>query len=103
MQGLVVGYSWNAAQMVTCVPGMEFESFAGNRRMHGGFRPIDVHNALIAAGPAFRSRFIVSLPSGKVNVALKVARLLGLDMSHAAGRVLNEALVEPVSNSVPAV
>ena len=66
---VIAGFAWDATAFVNGVPGTEFESFAGNRGMHGSFSPIDVHNTLLAAGPGFKSGTTVSLPSGNVDVA----------------------------------
>ncbi len=96
---VVVTFSWDAQQLVSGVPGIEFESFAGNRGMHGSFSPVDVHNALLAAGPSFKTNMTISNPTGNVDVAPTVARLFGLSMPAADGRVLNEALVKPASSS----
>jgi arylsulfatase A-like enzyme len=64
----------------------------GYRGMHGSFSPLDVHNAMIAAGPDFRAGFKDPLPTGNVDVAPTVARILGLSLPHAQGRPLLEAL-----------
>jgi arylsulfatase A-like enzyme len=100
---LVVSFAWDAKQLVNGVPGIEFESFAGNRGMHGSFSPIDVHNTFVAAGPGFKSGTTIDNPTGNVDVAPTVARLLGLQMPQADGRVLNEALARPASSSTPSV
>jgi arylsulfatase A-like enzyme len=66
---------------------------AGYRGMHGSFSPRDVHNMLIAAGPDFRPAFKDPLPTGNVDVAPTIARILGLPLPHAQGRALREAMV----------
>ena len=71
--------------------------------MHGSFSPIDVHNTLLASGPAFRSGVTVSTPTGNVDVAPTVAYILGQSMPQADDRVLNEALLTPVNASAPTV
>ena len=98
---IVASFNWDAQQLVNGLPGIEFESFQGNRGMHGSFSPIDVHNTLIAAGPAFRSGATIANPTGNVDVAPTVAQIFGLSMPQADGRVLNEALVKPASTSTP--
>ena len=98
---VIVSFNWDAQQLVNGMPGTEFESFGGNRGMHGSFSPIDVHNTLLAIGPAFRSGVTVSNPSGNVDVAPTVAQLFGLTMPQADGRILNEALVKPASTGAP--
>lgn len=96
---IVVSFNWDAQQLVNGVPGIEFESVGANRGMHGSFSPIDVHNTLIAAGPAFKTNTVISNPTGNVDVAPTVAYLLGQSMPQADGRVLNEALVKPASSA----
>jgi predicted AlkP superfamily pyrophosphatase or phosphodiesterase len=98
---VVVSFNWDGQQLVNGLPGTEFESFGGNRGMHGSFSPIDVHNTLLASGPAFRSGTTIGNPTGNVDVAPTVAYLFGLSMPQADGRVLNEALVKPASTSAP--
>jgi len=60
--------------------------------MHGSFSPNDAHNVLIASGPDFRRAFKDPLPSGNVDVAPTVARILGVALPRADGRPLLEAL-----------
>ncbi|WP_230419005.1 alkaline phosphatase family protein [Undibacterium griseum] len=100
---IVVSFNWDAQQLVNGLPGTEFESAGGNRGMHGSFSPIDVHNTLIATGPAFKTSTVVSNPSGNVDVAPTVAYILGQSMPQADGRVLNEALVKPASSNAAVV
>ncbi|MEB0031115.1 alkaline phosphatase family protein [Undibacterium sp. RTI2.1] len=96
---VVVSFNWDSQQLVNGLPGIEFESTGGNRGMHGSFSPIDVHNTLIANGPAFRSGITISTPTGNVDVAPTVAYILGQSMPQADGRVLSEALLKPATTS----
>jgi len=98
---VIVSFNWDAQQLVNGLPGTEFESFGGNRGMHGSFSPIDVHNTLVASGPAFKAATTVSNPSGNVDVAPTVARLFGLAMPLADGRVLSEAFAN--QTAVPVI
>jgi len=100
---IVVSFNWDAQQLVNGLPGIEYESTGGNRGMHGSFSPIDVHNTLIASGPAFKTATVISNPSGNVDVAPTVAYILGQSMPAADGRVLNEALVKPASSASASV
>lgn len=100
---VVVSFNWDAQQLVNGLPGTEFESFQSNRGMHGSFSPVDVHNTLIAVGPAFKSGITIAGPTGNVDVAPTVAQLFGLSMPQADGRVLNEAPVKPTSTTMPSV
>lgn len=100
---VVASFAWDHDATVQGMRGIEFESAAGQRGMHGSFSIADVHNTLIAHGPSFRRGAIVTTPSGNVDVAPTVAHLLGLSMPQANGRVINEALAEPASRSQPVV
>jgi len=100
---IVVSFNWDSAQLINGMPGTEYESTGGNRGMHGSFSPIDVHNTLIASGPAFKGATVISNPTGNVDVAPTVAYILGQSMPAADGRVLNEALLKPASTSTATV
>jgi arylsulfatase A-like enzyme len=93
---IVLSYDYDADAILEGVRGTEMAGVllgASYRGMHGGFSPHDVHNVLVAAGPDFRPGFRDPLPSGNVDVAPTVARILGLSLPHAQGRPLLEALV----------
>jgi predicted AlkP superfamily pyrophosphatase or phosphodiesterase len=100
---VVASFSWDYDAVVQGMRGIEFESAAGQRGMHGSFSIADVRNTLIANGPSFRRGATVTTPSGNVDVAPTVAYLLGLSMPQANGRVINEALARPASASTPTV
>jgi len=95
---VVASFNFDDTQLVNGVPGIEFESFQGNRGMHGSFSPIDVHNTLLASGPSFKAAATVSTPSGNVDLAPTIAYLIGSSLPAADGRVLYEALV-PANNT----
>jgi len=100
---VVVSFNWDDTVSIQGMTGIEFESSGGQRGMHGSFGTPDVHNTLIANGPSFRAAATIANPSGNVDVAPTVAYLLGLSMPQADGRILNEALRSPASNSTPSV
>jgi arylsulfatase A-like enzyme len=92
---LVVSFNFDADASINGVPGTEYSSsYSGiNRGMHGTFGPRDVHNVLIANGPDFKQDLHRDeLPSANVDVAPTIAKILGLSMPNADGRVLSEAL-----------
>ena len=61
---------------------------------HGSTSPFDIHNTLIAAGPAFRRGLRSALPTANVDIAPTLCRILGLPVPATMdGRVLEEALV----------
>ena len=92
---IVVSFDFDPTVVIAGMPGIEFESFSGNRGMHGSFSPVDVHNTLIVSGPSFRAGSNSSIPSGNVDLAPTVAHVLGANMPNADGRVLYEALKAP--------
>jgi arylsulfatase A-like enzyme len=60
---------------------------------HGTSSPYDIHNTLIAAGPDFRERTTSSVPTGNVDIAPTVLRLLSVAVPAAmTGRVIEEGL-----------
>jgi arylsulfatase A-like enzyme len=91
---IVVGYTFDEHAMIQGMPGIEFQGVYNHisRGMHGSFSPIDVHNTLLATGPDFREDFTDTLPSGNVDVAPTIARILGLTLPQVEGRPLLEAL-----------
>jgi arylsulfatase A-like enzyme len=60
---------------------------------HGASSPSDVHNTLIAIGPDFRQGATSDVPTGNVDIAPTILRLLGLDApATMTGRSIAEAL-----------
>ena len=60
---------------------------------HGATSPFDIHIPLFAAGPDFRGHAISDAPTGNVDLAPTLLRLLGLDVpATMTGRVIEEAL-----------
>src|SRR5438309_2911143 len=92
---ILFSYDFDARARVEGIPGTEYTGMLqGNnyRGMHGSFSPRDVHNTLMASGPDFRRGFRDTLPTGNVDVAPTVARILGLSLPGAEGRSLLEAM-----------
>ena len=92
---ILLSYDYDENAVVSGVRGTEYAGMLqGNtyRGMHGSFSPNDVHNVLIASGPDFRGGFRDPLPTGNVDVAPTVARILGVPLPSADGRPLLEAL-----------
>lgn len=62
---------------------------------HGSSSPFDIHNTLIAAGPDFARETRSSVPTGNIDIAPTVCRLLGVKPARTMqGRVLEELLRE---------
>ena len=91
---IVVGYTFDENAVIQGMPGIEFEGTNGHNShgMHGSFSPRDVHNTLIGSGPDFAAAFTDTLPSGNVDVAPTIAKILGFELPQADGRPLLEAL-----------
>jgi Type I phosphodiesterase / nucleotide pyrophosphatase len=66
--------------------------------MHGAAGSREIHNFCAAVGPDFRQRYVDRDPSGDIDIAPTIERVLGLEPNvgpsgvYAAGRVLTEAL-----------
>jgi arylsulfatase A-like enzyme len=59
---------------------------------HGASSPYDIHNVLVAAGPDFRAGSTSDAPTGNVDIAPTVLRLLGIDAPPTmTGRAILEA------------
>jgi arylsulfatase A-like enzyme len=99
---LVVSFAWDSEAEIQGMKGIAFATVNNYRGHHGSFSPRDVHNTFIAAGPHFRRGFHDTLPTGNIDVAPTVARLFGLQLPGADGRVLEEALVDgrPLSDFI---
>lgn len=75
---------------------------------HGTSSPFDIHNTLIAAGPAFKQNFVNDLPTGNVDMMPTICTLVGVPVPDGVdGRVLREILrntrtsVPDVETSIP--
>ena len=65
----------------------------GQKATHASLSPYDLHNTLVAAGPDFRQGFVDNMPSGNVDVAPTILKILGVKPAQPVdGRVLSEAL-----------
>jgi arylsulfatase A-like enzyme len=92
---IILSYDYDENAVVEGTRGTEIAGTLngfGYRGMHGSFSPRDVHNTLIASGPDFRAGGKDPLPTGNVDVAPTIARILGLPLPHAQGRALFEAM-----------
>jgi len=66
---------------------------AAGKGTHATLSKFDMHNLLIAAGPDFRRAATDELPTGNVDLAPTVLRILGIESPAAMdGRILTEAM-----------
>lgn len=87
---ILVSANWSRAVNAAGFPGATTNSGVAG---HGTSSLFDIHNTLIAAGPSFRERARSSAPTGNVDIAPTLMKLLGLPVpSSMAGRVIEEGL-----------
>ena len=92
---VMVALRWNAKPNRFGIPGHIITDAArgAGKGSHVTLSEFDVHNTLIAAGPDFRRGMVNDLPSGNVDLAPTILRLLGLESPQKFdGRVLAEAM-----------
>jgi arylsulfatase A-like enzyme len=87
---ILVSANWTREKNEAGFEGKTTDSGAAG---HGSSSPYDIHNTLIAAGPDFREHAQSPVPTGNVDLAPTLLRLLGLDApKQMAGRVIEEGL-----------
>ena len=93
---VVMAFRWNDSKNQFGVPGMidaDWQRGAG-KGTHATLGRFDMHNTLIAAGPDFRRGERDDWPSGNVDLAPTILRILGITAPQQLdGRVLSEAMV----------
>ena len=93
---VVMAFRWSEKQNQFGIPGMidaDWQRGAG-KGTHATLSRFDMHNTLIAAGPDFRRGYTDELPSGNVDLAPTILRIVGITPSQPVdGRILSEAMV----------
>ena len=97
---VVVSFRWSPEVNINGAPGtLVSESQGSNisptaqKATHASLSPFDMHNTLVAAGPDLRAGFVDETPSGNVDVAPTIYKILGAKPPATLnGRVLTEAL-----------
>ena len=94
---VVMAFRWNDSKNQFGVPGMidaDWQRAAG-KGTHATLSRFDMHNTLIAAGPDFRRGEADDLPSGNVDLAPTILRILGItSLRQLDGRILTEAMTD---------
>ena len=92
-----MAFRWNEEKNQFGVPGMidaDWQRGAG-KGTHATLSRFDMHNTLIAAGPDFRRGEIDDLPTGNVDLAPTILRILGIAVPQQLdGRILSEAMLK---------
>ena len=89
---IIVSFNFDENVSVAGRPGISYASSVNRRGDHGSFSSTDTHISMMAHGPDFKSGLYDTLPTGNVDIAPTVARILTFNMSSIQGRVLEEAL-----------
>jgi predicted AlkP superfamily pyrophosphatase or phosphodiesterase len=93
---VVMAFRWNGEKNQFGVPGMidaDWQRGAG-KGTHATLSRFDMHNTMIAAGPDFRRGKVSDLPSGNVDLAPTILRILEITPPQQLdGRVLSEAML----------
>ena len=89
---IIVSFNFDETVSVAGRPGISYASSVNRRGDHGSFSSTDTHISMMAHGPSFKSGLYDTLPTGNVDIAPTVARILTFNMSSIQGRVLEEAL-----------
>src|SRR5213082_2861318 len=94
---VVMAFRWHDSKNQFGTPGMidaDWQRRAGEGT-HATLSRFDMHNMLIATGPDFRRGEMDDLPTGNVDLAPTILRILGITPPQKLdGRVLSEALVK---------
>ncbi len=98
-----MAFRWNSGRNQFGVTGMidaDWNRKAG-QGTHATLGQFDMHNLLIVAGPDFRRGLTDDLPSGNVDLAPTIYRILGMTSPQPLdGRVLSEAMAN-IDNAAP--
>ena len=91
---LAMSFAWNSAVNANGYAGHAYSTSLGpGQGQHGSMSPHETRNVMFARGPSFRQSAVIDTPTGNVDVAPTILRLLGLPGGESmAGRVLAEAL-----------
>ena len=92
-----MAFRWSEKKNQFGLPGMidaDWQRKAG-KGTHATLSKFDMHNTLIAAGPDFRHGQFDDLPSGNIDLAPTMLRVLGITPPRQLdGRILSEAMIK---------
>jgi arylsulfatase A-like enzyme len=100
---VVMAFRWNDSKNQFGAPGTidaDWQREAG-KGTHASLGEFDMHNTLIATGPDFRRGQTDDLPTGNIDLAPTILRILGIKTPEEMdGRILSEAMIN--TDRVPA-
>jgi arylsulfatase A-like enzyme len=90
---IIFSFRWSAGANAVGTPGLIVAEGRAGLGMHGSLSKFDTHNTLVAGGPDIRVGYRDDFPTGNIDVAPTILRLLNLTSADGVdGRVLTEAL-----------
>ena len=91
---LTMSFRWDSAENEAGYPGTVYSTYGEpGAGQHGSMSRHEMNNILFAGGPSFRSRLMSEIPSGNLDLAPTILRILGISEGvEMRGRVLEEAL-----------
>ena len=93
---ITMSFRWNSGPNDAGYDGYVYSTGGGpGRGQHGSMSKSELRNILFAAGPSFKQGAKVNTPTGNIDMAPTVLRILGISPGNGMeGRVLEEALVD---------
>jgi arylsulfatase A-like enzyme len=94
---VVMAFRWTDAKNQFGLAGMidgDWQRAAGEGT-HATLSRFDMHNMLIASGPDFKKGLTSDVPSGNLDLAPTICKILGISTPAMDGRVLLEAMNSP--------
>ena len=97
---IVMSFRWDSKPNATGYPGHAYSTSLGSGRgQHGSMSRHETRNVFFARGPDFKQSVTVATPTGNVDLAPTILRLLDLPSSNPMqGRILHEALTNSPDN-----
>jgi arylsulfatase A-like enzyme len=92
---LAMSFRWDSRANENGFPGFAYStSSSAGLGQHGSMSKHELRNTGIVGGPSFKSGVTIDTPSGNIDIAPTILRILGHDGGESMdGRVLEEALV----------
>ena len=101
---VAMAFRWDASKNQFDISGMidaDWQRAAG-QGTHATLSRFDMHNTLIAAGPDFKRSETDDLPTGNVDLAPTILKILGITSPQKMdGRILSEAMTAAMPSGKP--